>query len=169
MRNKKGQVATFGEITLIFVAIIFGLAMLGQVFATQNLVTEKQEISNQSIDTTGAYIDGVNTSETIEFTIYSQNAWKQEECPLTSVVVRNSTGTVLTLITDYVLDADEGTFTLVNTASNLESNTTYADYSYCADGYNLDSSSRGIARLWGIFGALIILSAGVFGIRRWIN
>lgn len=166
--NKSGQLG-LGVIILMFIGVIVGITLMQGVFDTQNLVTQKQSVSNQSVDVESAWIDATTTNETIVFSIYSQSEWKQARCPLTSVAMRNMGGDDLTVTTDYVLDADEGTFTLVDSAGNQDSNITYVDYSYCADGYNPDASSRGIAGLWGIFVALIILSIAVLGIRKWLK
>ena len=60
-----------------------------------------------------------------------------------------------------VLDADAGTFTLVNSSNTVPStalNLTYADYTYCADGYNKDAGSRSMLNLILIFVALAILA-----------
>lgn len=169
--NKKAQTAGLGEMMLIFVAVIIGLALIGQVIDTQSQVTEKQSVDNQSIDVSSAYVGDNEVNESINFTIYSQSDWKQSECPLTSVALRNGAGTSLAEDTDYTLYANQGVFSLLNTSKTVPQtslNLTYADYSHCEDGYNTDASSRGVARLWSIFGALIILSAAIYGIRRWL-
>jgi hypothetical protein len=168
--NKKGQVAPVGEILLISIAIIIGVAMVGQVFDTQSQVTEKQSTDNKSINVSSAWVGDNEVNESINFTIYSQSDWKESECPLTSVVLRNGAGDDLTLTTDYLLYTSEGVFSLVNTTNTIPDtslNLIYVDYTYCEDGYNTSTSSRGVAGLWGIFGALIILSAAVYGVRRW--
>jgi hypothetical protein len=185
--NKKGQEgAPLGEIILIFVGVIMGIAMIGQVFDTQNLVTELQSVTDESDSLSSCY--GYNLSETGLWDVNESNSacnitlsnwydsgnWRASEsqCYLSSVVVTNSTGTVLTESTDYNLFEDSGIIQFLNTTStnnnSLADNITLTDYSFCDEGYNKEASSRGVAKLWGIFGALIILSAAVYGIRRWL-
>jgi hypothetical protein len=169
--NKKGQL-NIGGIMIIFVAIIFGIVLLTPIFAQQNLVTEKQSTTNQTVSLVTAYIGANEVNESINYTIYSQSDWKQSECPLTSVSLKNATGTAWTLTTDYLLYADAGVFSIVNTTTTVPATTgnqTFVYYTYCADGYNPDASSRSVARLWGLFGALIILGASFFGIKEWLN
>ncbi len=167
--NKKGQEG-LGDIILVFIAVIIGIAMIAQVFTTQNLVTEKQTASNDSISTSTAYVSAQEANESVNHTIYSQSDWKIASCPLSSVTLRNGIGTELTLDTDYTLYTSQGTFSLLNTTDTIPAtalNLTYADYTFCDDGYNVDSGSRAVAGLWGLFGALIILGAAVYGARRW--
>lgn len=169
--NKRGQTAELGELIFIFIAIIIGIALIGGVIDTQDQVTQKQSVTNQTVSLTTAYVGANEVNESINYTIYSQSDWKQDECALTSVSLQNATGTAWTLTTDYLLYASEGVFSVVNTSTtvpSVTSNQTFAYYTYCADGYNTSASSRGVANLWSIFGALIILGAAVYGIRRWI-
>jgi hypothetical protein len=166
--NKQGQLGV-GMIVVLAVAIILGAVFMVAITDQQSILTNKQSVANQSVDVESAWINATAVNESIEFSIYTQSDWKQEKCPLTSVVMRNMDGDALTVTTDYVLDADEGTFTLVDTANNQDSNITYVDYSYCADGYNPDSGSRGIAGLISLFFAFAVLSIAVLGIREWIK
>jgi hypothetical protein len=170
MKNK-GQLGAGGMVMLAF-GLIIGIAFLVAIAEQQSILTDKSVISNQSISTTLAYEEAEEVNETIKFTIYSQSDWKKIDCPLTSVVMRNGVGDTLTLTTDYVLNASEGTFTLVNTTSTVPSKTlnlTYADYTFCQDGYNTDASSRGIGRLPTLFFALALLAFAALGIREWIK
>jgi len=170
--NKKGQeVAGVGELVFIFIAIIIGIAMISSIINTQDLVTEKQTMVNDSITYSGLS-DEDQINESLQFNVTkAQSDWRTTSCPISSYTFTNSTGTEYEETTDYVFTPAYGNFTLVNTAkvnaSMQSDNKTYVSYSYCDTGYNTSSSSRGVARLWGIFGALIILSAAVYGIRRW--
>ena len=123
-------------------------------------MSNKQVVSNQSVNTVTAYVGANEVNETFNFTVYTQSAWKIIDCPLTSVTVRNGAGTDLVLDTDYTLDANNARYSLLNTSLTVPDtalNLTYADYSYCADGYNKDSGSRGMLNLILIFTALILL------------
>lgn len=190
--NKKGQVTSslsLGEILVIFVAIMIGIAMLGYVFSQQSVATELQPVTDESDDLgTSCYafnISGTGYWEVNEsnsacnLTVsnwYDTDDWKASasECNLDSVVVTNSTGTLtLTEGTDYNLYEGSGVIQMLNTSStnsnSLGDNETATDYNYCADGYNTDSGARGIAGFWGLFSVLIILAAAVYGIRNWIQ
>ena len=169
--NKKGQL-TVGGIVMLFVIAIVALALIVPIFNTQSIMTQKQSTSNQSISTVTAYLDDDDVNESIEFTIYTQSAWKELDCPLTSVAIRNGAGTALTSAVDYTLDADAGTYTLINTTKTAPStalNLTYVDDSHCADGYNKDSGARGIGRLPGLFAALALLGAMFIGIKEFLG
>lgn len=158
--NKKGQLSV-GGVVILFMGIIAALALFTPIIDTVGLMNNKQSVSNQSISTVNAYVGANEVNESINFSIYSQSAWKVIDCPLTSVAIRNGAGTALTSAVDYTLDADNGRFSLLNTSKTVPAtalNLTYADYSYCADGYNKDSSSRSINGLILIFCALIIVA-----------
>lgn len=187
--NKKGQIAGLGTLMIIFIGVIVTLAMFPSVINTQNLVTEKQDVSNEVdnlgtscyvFNATGTGYWEVNESDSnCNLTVsnwYSSDDWRasDSQCNLGDVVVTNSTGTkTLTEGTDYNLYAGTGILQMLNTAdttsNSLGDNLTHTDYDYCGEGYNPDSGSRGVARMWGIFAALIILAAAVFGIKRWFS
>ena len=157
--NKKGQLGV-GGIVMLFVGIVFGIAMLTPIFEIQSTMTDKQTATNQTVDVTDAYTSATEVDETINFTAYEQSDWKQSECPLSSATIRNGAGTELVEDTDYTLYDSKGEFSLLNTTKTIPEtslNTTYVDYTYCADGYNTDSSSRSVARLIGLFAAFALL------------
>ena len=167
MKNKKGQM-TIGVIVILVVGILFALALFGPIADTTGQMTKKQSTDNQSISTvTGAIVGGVN--ESINYSIYAQSAWKVLECPISSVVIRNGAGTALTAVTDYTLDASNARFSLVNTTKTVPAtalNLTYADYTFCADGYNTDSGSRSIANMIPLFSALILMAFVLVGVKQ---
>ena len=158
-----------GAFVVIFMGIIVALAMFTPIMDTTSQMTTKQVADNESVSVVAANIDADDVNETIEFTIYSQSAWKQVDCPLTSVAIRNGAGTALTAVTDYVIDEDAGTFTLVNTTKTVPAtslNLTYVDYTYCADGYNKDTGSRNILNIVLIFAALTIMAFAYNPVRE---
>lgn len=157
--NKKGQMG-IGGIVVLFIGIVFAIALFTPILDSVGLMSNKQVKTNQSNDVTSVYLTATTVNTTIDLPIYTQSAWKQIDCPLTSVVLRNGASTVLTLTTDYLLDANAGTYTLKDTAATQPGtslNLTYADYTYCADGYNKDAGSRGMLSLILIMTALILL------------
>jgi hypothetical protein len=169
--NKKGEM-TIGSIVLLVVAILFGLALINSIGESTNAMTEKQSVDNQSISVVSAFVEANEVNESVNFTIYSQSDWKVQDCPLTSVVLRNGASTELTADTDYVLYANEGVYSLLNTTDTVPAtslNLTYADYDYCADGYNKDSGSRSTANLILIFSTIMLLAAvlEITGITSW--
>lgn len=165
--NNKGQTG-LGTIFMTFIVLIVGIALIVPIFNTQNQLTDKQDVSNQSVSVVTAYVGANEVNESINHTIYSQSDWKVQSCPLTSVVVRNGAGTTLVADTDYTLYSSNGVFSLLNTTDTVPAtslNQTYVDYTYCADGYNNSSSSRGIAGLIGLFAALALLGAVFVGAK----
>ncbi len=166
--NKKGEVASLGMIVMLFVGIIVALALFAPIADTTALMTTKQVTENQSVSTVLAFESDELVNETINFSIFTQSNWKTIECPLTSVAIRNGVGTALVADTDYTLDANNGRYSLLNTSLTIPSvalNLTYADFTYCADGYNTSGGSRSMANLTVIFSALIIFAFVLLGIR----
>jgi len=169
--NKKGQL-TIGQIVMLFTVAIVAIALIVPIFDTQAVMTSKQVDENKSVSTVTAYTDGQEVDEAINFSIITQSAWKQVDCPLTSVAIRNGVGTALTSAVDYTLDDANGRYSLLNTSKTIpdvSENITYVDYTYCADGYNKDSGARGIGRLPGLFAALALMAAMVFGIKDFVS
>lgn len=159
MKNKKGALG-IGGIVLLFIGIVFGLALLTPIADTVGGMTNKQVASNVTTSIVSAFGGDNNVSEEVNFTLYTQSAWKQVDCPLSSVVIRNGAGTVLTDATDYTIDRATGIYTLGNTSNTVPAtslNITYADYTYCLDGYNKDSGSRSMLTLILVFTAMILL------------
>ena len=166
--NKKGQM-NIGVIIMLFIGIIVSIALLVPIADTTGLMTTKQETDNQSISTVTGYVDDDDVNESINYSIYTQSAWKVIECPLTSVAIRNGAGTALVDDIDYTLDEDNGRFSLLNTTKTAPAtalNLTYIDYTYCADGYNTSASSRSIANLILIFSTLAIFAFVLIGIKN---
>lgn len=150
MNKKAGSNPLMLIIEAIIVVLVL-LAFITVVANTKSLQTKKQVVSNSSISVETAYINSSNVNESINYTIYSQSDWKQKDCPLSSVAIRNGAGTALTSGVDYTLYPSEGVFSLKNTTKTIPStglNLTYVDYTYCADGYLTSSGDRGIADLW---------------------
>ncbi len=157
--NKKGEM-NIGIIVMMFVGIIFSLALLVPIAETVGLMTNKQVATNQSVSTVTGFLTTNSVNESINYSVRTQSAWKVLDCALGSVVVRNGVGTTLVLDTDYTLDADNGRYSLLNTSATIPGtslNLTYTDYNFCEDGYNKDAGSRGMLPLILIFSSLIIL------------
>jgi len=150
---------------------------------TQSSVTDKLVVTDEVVDisslrnTTG----GINSSELRALNLAAKpdkDDWQYPtgdlSCSVGSFVLKNGSGDTMTLNTDYVIDTNYYNFTLnMSTDANFgvdgSDNNTYVSYTYCDDGYNTNSSSRGIARLWSLFAALIIVTATLFGIRHWLQ
>ena len=160
MKNKKGEL-NLGVIIVLLIGIVFAIALLTPIFDTQAKMTTKQIVSNQSVSVVTGYLTNETVNESINYSIYSQSAWKTISCPLSSVAIRNGVGTALVANTDYTLDASNGRFSLLTTANTYPAtslNTTYVDYTYCADGYNTNSGARSVAGLIGLFAVLALLA-----------
>jgi len=111
------------------------------------------------------YDGAVNNS--IRFTltnaIYDGFRTDLSECEVTSITLKNQTGTALTPTTDYTFTADTAILTLnnVNALNSSSSNTTTAVYSYCADDY-VGGWARTITNMVPGFFALALLGAAIF-------
>ena len=166
--NKKAE-TNIGVLIMLFIGIVVAIALINPIADTTGQMTTKQSTDNQSISTVTGFVDGNEVDETVNYSIYSQSDWKVISCPLESVAIRNGVGTALVADTDYTLDAANGRFSLLNTTKTVPDtalNLTYADYTYCADGYNTNSGSRTIANLVVIFSALAILGFVALGLKR---
>lgn len=158
----------------ISILITFGvLFLLGAVFISvlsdQTLTTtQKTTVTDESYNLTAlsCYVSGtVNESAPgcILTTTYAPTSWKQEDCPLTSVVVSNSAGTALTLDTDYSVAASTGVVSMLNTTSTNSTNlgeTVLIDYSYCGDNYMNSSWGRSLLGVNAGLLAVALLAAG---------
>jgi len=158
------------KLVLAFVLLLLGVVFVG-VIATQGLaVTAKTGVVDESFDYTAKLsgVSTVNVSEANATVTYAPTGWKSNDCPLTSVVVTNGSGTVFTLNTDYKIVASTGTIEILNTsatnAANNVGNTSLIDYTYCADGYmNLSWGRTGINLVAGFFAiALLMIALGLF-------
>ncbi len=159
MRNKKGEI-NIGTIVILFVGIIFAIALLAPIADTTSLMTKKQSVLNQTESVVLANVNANEANESINFTIFTQSVWKQQSCALSSVTIRNGAGTSLVADTDYTLYAGAGVFSLLNTSLTVPQasfNLTHVDFTYCADGYNTSSGSRSIANLVIVFAVLALL------------
>ena len=158
-----------GVIIMLFIGIVVAIALLNPIADTTSQLTTKQTTSNESVNVITAAINDTNVNESINFTIYSQSAWKQLECPLESVTIRNGGAQDdLTANTDYILYADAGVYSLLNTTKTIPEateNGTYVDYTHCADGYNTSAGSRSIANITVIFSALALFAFVLVGIK----
>jgi len=174
-KNKKAQMDlntfTVGGIVILFIGAIVALALIVPIFDAQNELTTKQTMTNDSITYSAENTAGgqINESKQMNLT-KAQDGWRSSLCPIVISSVTNSTGTAYTLTTDYLFTDTIGNFTLVNTvkvnATTASDNLTYITYTYCQEGYNNDSGSRGMAGLIGLFSAMILLgfvAAKLFG------
>lgn len=177
-KNKKGQTQLLGMLLVVFAVIVVGLALLVPVFNTQAQMTDKQNAVDETTNLTsvGCYTAGGQVNESVAACNITVNGaptgWKVTQCPLTNVVVTNNTGTVLTAETDYNVFASTGVIQMLNTSDTDSTSTgqnVKVDYTYCMDGYNVDSGSRSIARLIGLFTALALMAFTFFGVRQWLN
>ena len=160
------------KLILAFVTLILGIVFAAQVASQGVLITDKLGILDEQIDMSvvGVYIAAtadINTSHVHSVT-NTPSGWKSNDCPLTGVVLTNSSDYAYTVTTDYVFNDNNGTFTLKNTrvvnASHSTDNLTYVDYIYCGDDYmNLTWGRTGIKLIPGFFAiALLIIAVGLF-------
>lgn len=172
--NKKGE--GIGLIVIIFIGIIVGLAFLNEITTQQGAITTKSGITNESIDISSVRNSTHSVVPTTQVNIGNPNTldaelWKQTKCPIENFVLRNQSNFTGVSTTDYIFTASIGNFTVLNTAvfNNTARNGTYATYTHCRDGYLTDDSTRGVANLWNLFGALIILGFVLIGVKSLLD
>lgn len=166
------SLSTTQKLVLAFVTLILGVVLIGSV-ATQSLaVTDKKNAVAETYDLTtrgcyqGEWVNGTSDADCNITVTYAPTSWKQQDCPLTSVAAKNSTGTVLTLNTDYKLFDTIGIVQMLNTTAtkNTSLGSVLLDYTYCRDDYMNSSFGRtGINLVSGMFGlALLLTAVGLF-------
>ena len=170
--NKRGEVSNNSLLVIILLAMILliGFAFLTPVASVTNRVSEKQVNLNETqnlgscVTVVGA-IQAINESDAdCNITVdgwYPTGDWRRNDsqCYLSSVAVRNGTGTALTVNTAYTVFASTGIVKMENTTStqNLTGNNTYLTYSTCDAGYFKDSGSRSLSKLWTTMMVLVLL------------
>lgn len=153
------------KLVIAFVTLIVGIALLSQVSVISLDATDKTSVNNEAV--TIIKYDNVSVNTTRVYTLTNApTGWKTADCPLASIVLSNSSGTVFTITTDYLVTPAAGTFTLKNTTATTQTadNKTYVDYTYCADDYlNLSWGRSVINYVPGFFAiALLLVSLGFF-------
>lgn len=152
----------------VFITVLLAVILIGVIADTTNTTTTKSNVADESFNllTLGCYSGGqVNESKTAcAVTVANApTSWKSEDCPLTSVVVTNNTGTALELDTDYTLSDSTGVITFKNTTATVNTslgNVAKVDYTYCGDTYVNSSWGRTILGTnVGLYAIAILVAA----------
>ena len=172
--DKKGEM-NLGIIITIFIGIIFGIALLAPIFNTQAEMTTKITSTNEStnLDAVGCIlVNTINeTDSDCNISVLnnpSSSTWKPTLCPIDAVAVINGSGTVLTVDIDYEVFGASGIIAMLNTTDtyNLTNgNVILVTYDSCGDGYNVNSGSRGIANIIGLFAVFALFAFVIGGIK----
>jgi hypothetical protein len=168
------------KLLFAFLTLIVGIVLLGTISTSVLGVNSVTNVVNETIDVSHALAEnGVGTgvvNTTYPFVVaHYPTDWKVQDCPLTSVVIRNFTNSDLTLNTDYTLYPANGTWYLKGTTVNVTKlrgaggggttgNNTYVSYSYCGDDYmNLQWGRSVLSVAVGMFAlGLLCVSVGLF-------
>lgn len=129
----------------VFIAVVLALSFIVAIAALTTQTTERTKVDNEIISIATAQVSynatatGINSSKNLGPVTNYPTGWKIDDCPLEDIVVTNSSGTVLTLTTDYTLTTSSGILTIVNNTNTINafkiSNNSLVDYSYCGAGY----------------------------------
>jgi hypothetical protein len=154
-----------GKLILAFFTLILGVVLIGSIASNSLAVTDKQWVTDESVDISTARIYGAENNINVSVTFALANpptSWKRLDCPIEDFVLSNSS-TDFTVTTDYTLNTGTGVITLVNSTNFLNSpeNTSLIDYRYCGDDYMNSSWGRTVLLLLAGFFALAILGASV--------
>ena len=157
------------KLLLAFVTLIIGLVLVGSIAISTDGITSYLSVTGES-HALNTNTSAINTTGMVASTYLVTNnptGWQADDCPLTAFSLENSSGTALTVNTDYRVYLDNGTFTFLNTAAVraalYPTNTTNAAYQYCDDDY-LDGWGGTVLDLVpGFFAlAILIFSVGMF-------
>ncbi len=169
--NKKGETNNqFLSIILSLMIILIALSFIQSVANTKEEQVSKTSVVNETLDISSARNESGTThalNYSVDLTITNNpTGWKTTKCPLGSFTLSNASGYVMTDATDYDIDESTGVVNFYNTLiANMtgNSNTTYASYNYCEDGYLTSSGDRGLAKLWTtlMIMALLIVVVGI--------
>ena len=172
------NLGTVGIIISLFIAVLIGAVILnisaGQVNDLTGLDYTTDSAQLITRNTTG--IDASVTYTVSE----APTGWKAASdsgCALTNFVLTNGTaGQTFTVTTDYVVDLQYGTYTLVNSTTAFalfggetgNDNTTVASYNYCPDGYQSGFGGSALNLIPGFFALAILVSVAflIFWILR---
>ena len=157
----KGKTNTVTVIVTSAILVILAIAFLTSIVSQTALNTDKTRVESEAIALVGMDVDSIDPAQTYTVANYP-TSWKEEDCPLTSVVIADGSGTALTVTTDYVVNATYGTYALKNTTATQgligSLNNSYVSYTYCGDGYLNTSWGRSILKTnIGLFAIAIFL------------
>jgi len=163
------MLSTIQKLLLAFITLIIGLVLIGSIAVSTDGMTSYASTTGEShtLNTNGT---ALNTSE-MEASVYTvtnnPTSWQAETCPLTAFSLSNTSGTVLTVDTDYRVYLANGTFTLLNTADTVAAlyptNVSNVAYQYCGDDYMQGWGGTILDLIPGFFAlAILIFSVGMF-------
>jgi len=173
------NINTGAKLVLAFITLLIGVVLIGSIATEQENRVNKIEITDETHDLESIYyvistgeVNETGTQNEITVTNYP-TGWKSQDCQLTNVEVKNSTGTALTVTTDYTVDASTGIISILNTTATTtetfggnigKDNTSLISYDYCPDDYMSLGWGRTILKLPAGFFAIAILlsSVGLF-------
>ena len=150
--------------------IIVSLALIVAVANGSDAVTGKINVVSEVVDISDARNESGTTFDlnySVDIIINSDNiptGWKLTDCPISTFSMTNLSGYDMISGTDYDFVSTTGVLNFLNTATSNNSgmsNTTYASYDYCQDGYLNIAWGRSIMNLIAGFFALAILGLGL--------
>jgi len=151
-----------------FITLILGIVLLS-VYADMSAANTNQ-VTNTQTNILVARDKGsehVNTTKvhTLDTATNTLNNWRVDysDCIPATIVVKNSSGALATVTTDYTYTATTGAILFKDTVTmnGTGSNATTISYAHCPDGYLPQSWSRSLANIAvGLF-ALLCLAAAV--------
>ena len=162
------------KIILGAILMLLGAVLIGVIATETAKVTDFLDVkAEQHAMTATADAKSVNDTAVYTITNYPQQWRSGGGCPISSIAIKNQSGSALTLTTDYTVDATAGTYQLVNssTANAIlltgpagKDNNTYVDYSYCGENYLNTSMGRSILNMSiGLIAVLLLAAAvGIF-------
>lgn len=157
----KGNVVAL--LIMIFIGAIVSLTFLDSISNNIAGQTTLLAITNESQDISGARISNEQINESFTFTVTNNpGASGRKNVSINGFVIRNDTGAVATITTDYVINVSNGVYNLVNSSfwvfngTSNQTNGTVRDYNFPSAEYVTDIGSRSIISLILIFAAIAI-------------
>jgi len=153
-----------------FITLIIGISLLSVVASEGITKTTRTAVENETLDNTALRHPDNSSFDTNNYTTleHAPTGWKSNDsdCEISAangLVVKNATGGIMELDTDYNVVTTTGQLLLLNTEainSSLD-NVTLFDYTYCPDEYLSEGWNRNILNLVPGFFAIALLMISI--------
>jgi hypothetical protein len=159
------------KLLMAFLALIVGMALLGQIATSSYAITAPIYVIDESLDISSARIADAKDLD-VSVNLYVSNRYTDDwrvtaerpsECDISqNFVLKNQTGATTALTTDYTISAT-GVVNVKNVTIlyNAPTNITSVSYSYCESDYVVSRWARNsITLVSGLF-AIALLGVGL--------
>lgn len=164
-----------GVMFALVVGVLVVFAMIPTIADKTDQMRSKYSVVNETINLAPLRNSGnAGFNESLNLSVAEDVEWPNL-CPHSNFVLYNQSNATMTSGTDYTFTGSTGKLTILDsddmnsTGGVANENYTYVDYTYCQEGYIVDSAGRTMARLILIFAGLAIVIWVVYvGLKEWL-